>query len=548
MIKIVDDQNEVEKAYSYLKEKFPEVSKLQRDPLKSLDYKTAIELAEKNLDRDSFILNCGASNDPSLWYLSELGYKHLYGMDLDKNITDMPYYWRIKYMYGSMVDTHLPSNMFDALISISTIEHGNGMEQAKAFLREAKRVLKDGGILMFSTDYSEGHIDTRGDTKYGVGWHIFDRQEVKSIIGYAKSIGFGLYAKSGFPEQRTALVYNKRLKKGFSFILLAFVLKKPAKLKKIKEVNILYPYLDKVDGLSKYSYALAEKFRQVGVKPHLYKSEEKIKNKHLPTVAPYDDTVFKSLPKNKNTVMETFSYPANKKVIFNNIFRIIGPGSALWRDPVGSVRRFKKAEKDMSALEEYPLLVYNNEFGGAYFKKYTIMPHIAYPKMRYKKKGKAGLCLGAFGFAFRIKHFDKICELAKRLGVKAVLVVSATNVNEKAKKESLEVMEELKRYESAKIRIVDSYDDARTLSELSACTHIIFAQDDARNISGSMRFCMQLGVPVVSTDTYQAREAQTHRVKSLDEITIDYLKKTKEPTRLDDGFTYLLRFLESGYA
>lgn len=547
MIKVVDNLDEIEKAHSYLGNRFPEASRYQRDSLKSIDYKTAIEIVEDNLNKDSYILDCGASSDPTPGYLSELGYEHLYAIDLDKNITDMPYYWRIKYMYGSMLNTHFPDNMFDAVITVSSIEHGEGVPQAKRFIDESKRILKDGGLLFITTDYNEAHIDTKGMKLYGLQWKIFDRSEITSIINYARSIGFEPYIDGSFPKQKGTITYNKRLEKGYSFVLLAFRLKKKMKANPIREVNIICASLGKVDGISKYSESLARRFAEAGIKAHLYRKEGEIENKHIPVILEYDTQNGSVMPQNKKTIIELHSPPASRKVLVNQMFKLLDPRAPFWRNPIGRLRKHISSEKALSSLEDWPLLMFNNELAEeAGITKYTLMPHIAYPKINYKKKTKRGICIGSFGFALKNKHFDKICARAKRLGVRAVIVVSSPNVNPTVENESKQIVKKLREdYESDKIKIVDSYDDVRTLGELSVCTHMIFAQEGMRGISGSMRFAMALNVPVIATDSYPARETQAHRVKNLNDITIDYLKKTTEPTKLDDGFVYLLKFLES---
>jgi hypothetical protein len=59
-----------------------------------------------------------------------------------------------------------------------------------------------------------------------------------------------------------------------------------------------------------------------------------------------------------------------------------------------------------------------------------------------------------------------------------------------------------------------------------------------------MRFAYGLGKPIISLDNYQAMEAQAIRVASTDDITLEFLERTrKEGIYMDDGIRYLLKLL-----
>jgi hypothetical protein len=80
--------------------------------------------------------------------------------------------------------------------------------------------------------------------------------------------------------------------------------------------------------------------------------------------------------------------------------------------------------------------------------------------------------------------------------------------------------------------------------KLAPCTHLLSLQNEVPNISSSMRYMVSLNKPVLSTDIYQAKEAQVIRVKCLKNITREFLESTRGSlTDIDDGTRYLVKIL-----
>jgi len=192
-------------------------------------------------------------------------------------------------------------------------------------------------------------------------------------------------------------------------------------------------------------------------------------------------------------------------------------------------------------LIRHPLLAQKS-----HITKFTLMPHIAYPPIDFKKKKNDGkIRLGAMGFATESKNFNQICDLAIRLNVPLVLLMSITEINPKAAKMHMDYANDIRKKYGGHKNIymkIGYFTPDEMLYELSNCSHIISAQNEAKGSSGSMRFAMRLGIPIISSPNFQANEAQTN-IKPIDEITLSYLKKTKA-TNLDDGFVYLRKVLE----
>jgi hypothetical protein len=66
------------------------------------------------------------------------------------------------------------------------VEHGVDLS---GYFKEAARLLRPGGILVTSTDFSRKPLDTRGMTAYGVPVHVFTPDEITAAIELARSLG-----------------------------------------------------------------------------------------------------------------------------------------------------------------------------------------------------------------------------------------------------------------------------------------------------------------------------------------------------------------------
>jgi len=63
-----------------------------------------------------------------------------------------------------LTKTSFPERSFAAIASLSVVEHGVDLD---AYLAEAARILRPGGLLFTSTDYWCEPIDTTAQTAYG---------------------------------------------------------------------------------------------------------------------------------------------------------------------------------------------------------------------------------------------------------------------------------------------------------------------------------------------------------------------------------------------
>jgi len=443
--------------------------------------------------KSDYILSTEALGDAVLTQMAKDGYEHLYGISDSKGIFSQEGYTKIKYLIAEKTDTHFPNSMFDIVYTYEAQEMALGSPS----LREYTRITKNGGRILLMT-------------------------------------------RSG--NQAMAIPIKKE-----NNVL-------------PKEINLICPSLGKQEGISEYTLNLEKKFVEVRIKAHLYKSTSEIQDTSLKTIIEYEPGLGQTLPDvPKGYIIEAHATPSNQIFWLELKNRIKGA----IRDPNDAYGIFKllvlhprycyRAIKRMGnknalkQLQMQTLLVRNNELGKASkVEKYFIMPHIAYNQVEALSTTPSDeIIIGSFGFATESKNFDKICELAKRLGIKCILLASINQVDEYATRMQKAYAEKLvKKYTSDKITIETGFfTEDYIRKKLSTCSHLISAQNSALGVSGTLRFMASIGKPVISIDNIQSRDAQVHRVHSLSEIDIDYLKRVQEPIIVADGFANLMKVL-----
>ncbi len=139
------------------------------------------------LDRNACIIDLGCSPYCTLNFLAALGFKNLYGIDLDiedKEIENAPY----RLYRGDITKTPFANNFFDFALSISVVEHGVDL---KSFFKEVSRILKDNSLLFITTDYWEESKEIDASIKpLGLPWKVFDKNEIQRLITEAQHYGF----------------------------------------------------------------------------------------------------------------------------------------------------------------------------------------------------------------------------------------------------------------------------------------------------------------------------------------------------------------------
>lgn len=426
--------------------------------------------------------------------LAKRGHKHIYCLT-DKKINSFPQL--IKY-YPYSLNTHFPVSFFDIVISPNLKDP---VEIGRFFI-ESHRIITQGGKIFFQ---------------------------------------FGTETKHFKITNKTSLSLPKK-------------------------VNIICNSLGKNEGISEYSKNLKCRFEEKGIEVQLCKWLSEA-NYSYPVIFQYEPGIVKEIPKDPKTIIETHFTNYQNMFLEEILYRvslayhkrsfsyIISEAKRLikllYEHPEYFIALLRRSNPNVNKkLQEFNLLIRHPVLAQmSQISKYTLMPHIEYPDLLFKRKRKTdSIFLGAFGFPSESKNFPSICDLAVRLNVKLLLIMSISGINSKVAATQEEYVQKITAdYLKQKNIIIKSgyFSEENLLSELSVCTHIISAQNSVRGTSGSMRMAMRLRVPVISIDNFQAHECGAIIVKDLDDINKRFLESVKnKTTNLDDGFYYLLKILQ----
>ena len=153
-------------------------------------------------DRATRAVDLGCGGLCTLKLLCAMGFQNLHGVDLNVRCVDraaqLIHMWRsrtlnppFKLHRMDLTHTRFAAGSFDLATCVSVIEHGVSFQ---AFLSEANRILKPGGLLFVTADYWEDAVDVSDvSDQYNLPWTILARQDIERLIDLADQHGFQLY-------------------------------------------------------------------------------------------------------------------------------------------------------------------------------------------------------------------------------------------------------------------------------------------------------------------------------------------------------------------
>jgi SAM-dependent methyltransferase len=173
----------------------PEVAaNLVPDRIKSWDVLRTIETIESSIGKDEAVLDMGAVGCAILPSLHRLAYRELHGVDLNPQVHHMEFNDTVDYSVQDMTATRFADGSISAVTAISVIEHG---DHGDALFREVARLLRPGGLFLFSTDYWPQKIDTSDIRLFDLSWRVYSATEIRDLIASAESHGL---TPAGDPE------------------------------------------------------------------------------------------------------------------------------------------------------------------------------------------------------------------------------------------------------------------------------------------------------------------------------------------------------------
>ncbi|MEO6421672.1 MAG: class I SAM-dependent methyltransferase [Candidatus Nitrotoga sp.] len=158
------------------------------DMVKSWDVLATVNFLESHVKKIEPILDIGCYASEVIIALHKLGYSNLTGADLNPDLQKMPYQNDIHYEITDFMHTKFEDASFQAITSISVIEHGF---DGQSLLKEMSRLLIQGGYFIASFDYWPEKIDTTGKKFFGMDWKIFSKDEIINFV--TEAANYGLY-------------------------------------------------------------------------------------------------------------------------------------------------------------------------------------------------------------------------------------------------------------------------------------------------------------------------------------------------------------------
>jgi len=452
---------------------------------------------------NKYVLSAEALGDKNILAFAKQGFRHLHGISLEQEIYNMPDHTWIKYSVNNMYDTHYPDGMFNVVYNL------NPRVDTGSFVNEAQRILSNNGLLV-----------------------LHKKARMHPIFKDMQPIRVG----------KTIKVYQ--------------ISKAEGRLP--RQVSIICRNLGKKEGTVYTTQRMAKRLEECGIKVGLYKRYADAPKNSIKIVE-WALGLKTPIPKDPNAIIQAHELLRETNDIgfsWQRLVRDRGYIPWLMFYALGMVKPHEGTIGKVNAkLKGHTLITFTYELAKeAGFRDFVIAPHIVpapakdITKRWAKLEKNQPLHIGSQGFAAWYKNNDAFCELAKRLGVKATLLLSVNHNTPESIVETEHFIRQIRNkygyLQNLTIK-VGAWTDGELAEELDSCTHLISPQVPVRNVSSSMRFFASLGKPIISPDHFQSREAQVIR-RDLRDVDGEFLENTRYTiTNMDDGLHYMLAILKA---
>jgi SAM-dependent methyltransferase len=186
---------------------------------KTWDVRRSLDAFGARLDPSEPILDVGCFACDMLPALKRLGYHNLFGIDLNPAVLQMPDADVVNYTVGDLLSTPWADGSFAGISAISVIEHGVPDEE---LCREVSRLLRPGGVFVFTTDFWPQKIITT-ERMFDRDWRIFDAADIEALIAVARSHNLHPASDPGDIIQETTSPAIHFAGKDYTFLYGAFV-------------------------------------------------------------------------------------------------------------------------------------------------------------------------------------------------------------------------------------------------------------------------------------------------------------------------------------
>ncbi len=191
---------------------------LHPDGSKNWDTLAAISSTLAHTSPAERVLDAGAAlYSTFLPSLRLYGYSDLVGTNLEfgRRVA----FGGVRLEQGDIEATGFAAGSFGAVVCLSVIEHG---VDVRAFLTEAARIVRPGGVVFVSTDYWAEGVETAGLVAYGTPVRIFDRAAIEGLIAIAAEVGLRLEGDATDLDCHERAVHWKRFDLRYTYVALTF--------------------------------------------------------------------------------------------------------------------------------------------------------------------------------------------------------------------------------------------------------------------------------------------------------------------------------------